>query len=671
MYSSAVQRPSKIVKSDTGRDSSPDAATRAAQFLEASLKSSLLLRFGTVITTLFLLAVFGMLSSLFIAETAEGYAAAINQAGTLRMQSYRITSSLVHGTDYAGDDSKKKTEQLIEEYTQRLQSPRIQGVLTRGPSQNVLATYQQVEQQWQQVILPNLNNHLLYDSFDQTAPFKTRHLRLVDNFVEDIHSFVAALEIDAERKNQQLRGIQLVLLVFTFLLALVSLYLTKRYVLFPLDDLLTCAKTLRQGDFSVRTRFQSEDELGQLGDTFNVMAEDLSAIYSDLEARVAEKTRDLERSNRTLELLYSATKRLSESSLSAEALEAVIHDIEHLLGATSGTICLGQPGDQQAYRYATTSQRDYLIQDSMQHNCIRCFGEGHSHRFEINGPDQSQQSQIFSTPIKDKQRQFGVMLIEFPADHSLQSWQERLLETVASHIALAITVSRQVTEKRRVALLEERSVIARELHDSIAQSLSYLKIQVSRLDKAIEEDQPKDELMKLSGVLRSALNGAYRQLRELLTTFRLRISEADLGVALQTTVDEFAERSGINIAYENRVGNCRPSPNAEIHLIQIVREALSNVVRHAEATQARVSLTGDQEGMLELMIEDDGIGIDQESDMMQNYGLPIMKERAERLDADLTITDSEQGGTRILLRFDINGTYNKDNITEQLNHVPS
>ncbi len=263
------------------------------------------------------------------------------------------------------------------------------------------------------------------------------------------------------------------------------------------------------------------------------------------------------------------------------------------------------------------------------------------------------------------------MLIEFPTDHTLQNWQERLLETVASHIGLAINVAHQVTEKRRMALLEERSVIARELHDSIAQSLSYLKIQVSRLDKAINEDQPKDELLKLSAILRSALNGTYRQLRELLTTFRLKVSEADLGAALQKTVNEFAERSGFNIAYDNSIGNCRPSPNAEIHIIQIVREALSNVVRHAGASQARVSLSCDQEGMVELVIEDDGVGINPQSDMMQHYGMPIMKERAERLGGDLSITESEQGGTRIALCFDIGDAYNTENLAEQLNHVPS
>jgi two-component system nitrate/nitrite sensor histidine kinase NarX len=639
------------------------------------LKRSLLLRFGTVITIVFLTAVSGMLSSVFIAETAEGYAAAINQAGTLRMQSYRITSSLVHGTEIAMQGTHNQTAQLIEEYNQRLHSPRIHDVLLKGPSREVLETYARVEQQWRQVILPNLDNYQRLNTMAEHSPqqvakavkFKKRHLMLVDDFVADIHRFVAALEMDAERKNEQLRVIQLILLFLTFLLALVSLYLTKRYVLAPLHDLLACATAARRGDFSVRSRYLSEDELGQLGNAFNVMAEDLSVIYADLEARVAEKTYNLERSNRSLELLYAATKRLSDSSLSAEALQAVIHDIEHLLGANCGTICLGQPGDTQAYRYASTSQQDHLERD-----CTRCLGVGQSHWFQTTPQGETRSMQIFSIPIKHKQQQFGVMLIEFPHERQLEPWQERLMETVASHIALAIDVAQQVKENRRLALLEERSVIARELHDSIAQSLSYLKIQVSRLDKAIHEGRKQSDLLHLTYVLRSALNGAYRQLRELLTTFRLRIKEADLGAALKTTVDEFAERSGIAIAYHNRIGNCQPSPNAEIHIIQILREALSNVARHADATQASVSLNCDREGLFELAIEDNGVGIKLESDMMQHYGLPIMKERAKWLGGELEITESEAGGTRILLSFHINSSNNnstKANPAERLNHA--
>ncbi len=643
------------------------------------MKNSLLLRFGTVITILFILAVSGMMSSVIIAETAEGYAAAINQAGTLRMQSYRIASSLVHRTKYFKETATARTKDLVSEYNQRLFSHRIHDVLSKGPNQKVTETYQHVESQWRELMLPNLEEYLKLSALESLSVEQNRqldtsqrnYLALVDNFVDDIHNFVEALEVDAEQNNQQLRIIQIVLLSLTLMVALISLYLTKTRVLNPLRNLLACANAARHGDFSVRSRYLGDDELGQLGQAFNVMAQDLSIIYTDLENRVREKTRDLERSNRTLELLYSATKRLSDSTLSEEVLTAVIRDIEALLGINNGTICLGQPGDDHAYRYASTRKGDILPPDKLEDQCAVCLGEGRSHTFKLDASDSRTAVNIFSAPIRDKSQQYGVLLVEFPVEMHLEEWQERLLETVASHIALAISVAKQVTQSRKLSLMEERSVIARELHDSIAQSLSYLKIQVSKLEKSINDERDKKDILLVSADLRAALNGAYRQLRELLTTFRLRVTDADLGKLLAETVEEFSIRSGFPIELVNHIGNCQFSPNAEIHIIQIIRESLSNVIRHANATRARVALECDQSGRVDVSIEDDGIGIDDEGDMMHHYGLPIMKERAEWLGGRLTIAEPAGGGTRINLSFNItdaSDTESKKQLIEQLKH---
>ncbi|MES9860300.1 MAG: ATP-binding protein [Candidatus Thiodiazotropha sp. LLP2] len=642
------------------------------------MKHSLLLRFGSVITILFILAVSGMISSMIIAETAEGYAAAINQAGTLRMQSYRIASSLAHDKSTDIHHSSDNSRLLVDEYNQRLNNPRIQDVLAKGTGTQVSETYHRVESLWLEKMLPNLIDYLNLAMMPQKSAGESTdintsrqsYLSAVDAFVDDIHLFVEALEVEAEQKNQQLRLIQLILLTLTFLVALVSLYLTKIYVLNPLNNLLSCATAARHGDFSVRSKFLSEDELGQLGQSFNLMADNLSLIYRDLESRVEEKTMDLEQSNRTLELLYSTTKRLSDSSLDEQVLIAVIHDIEALLGINNGTICLGQPGDRQAYRYASTRNTDILFRDRDQDQCAMCLGEGETHSFQIVDFDTRKKINIFSTPIRDKTQHYGVLLVELTADKELEEWQARLLETVASHIALAINVTQKDMQNRKLSLMEERSAIARELHDSIAQSLSYLKIQVARLEKAIHEEQSKHDVLLISSALRSALNGAYRQLRELLTTFRLRVTDLELSNVIEQTVDEFSSRSGITIEFVNEMGNCQFSPNTEIHIIQIIREALSNVIRHANATQARVNIQCDQQGTVIVNIEDDGIGIDEDSDMMQHYGLPIMKERTERLGGHLHINESTIGGTQINLVFNITDVSKRESnrlFSEQLN----
>ncbi len=626
------------------------------------------------------LAVISMLISVFMSETTEGFAAAINQAGTLRMQSYRIASSLVHGPS---DDTEKpvsSAENLINEFEERLFSPRIHNVLEKGPSKRVQAAYQAVASQWQTDIFPHLRVYLELLALNSDLP-DIRHevsrqqayfLSNVDGFVKRIHHFVKVLELDAEEKNSQLRIIQIFSLILILLVALVSLFLLHTNVLRPLRDLLACARAARHGDFTVRSKYLSEDELGQLGHAFNVMAEDLSKIYSDLETRVQEQTAHLERSNRSLELLYKTTRRLNDSSLESEVLVALIHDIEDLIGVNSGTICLGRPGDESGYQLASTNSLNNRRQADLLGNCQLCIRDGTTHTFGTDTID-GKRVNVFSTPIRDQVEQFGVLLVEFSEKKALEEWQQRLLETVASHIALSINVAQRASQGRMLSLMEERSVIARELHDSIAQSLSYLKIQVSRLEKSVSEEHDQESILSITQVLRSALNGAYRQLRELLTSFRLRVNEAGLVATLENTVREYADRSGIQIEFVDRIANCRFSPNAEIHVIHIIREALSNVIRHASATTAQVLLECRPDGVVRVRVEDDGIGITGENgDMMQHYGLPIMTERAAWLGGELSITETDNGGTRIELTFSISGsdhTLSHENLLQKMNNA--
>ena len=617
------------------------------------LKKSLLLRVGFSMAIIITLAVVGMLSSGFIAQTSEGYAAAINQAGTLRMQSYRIATSLVHGTAVSSEYVGARTKELVDEFEERLFSPRIHNVLSKRSSLRVEEAYHSVEQKWKEHIQPQLLDYVMLQSNARESVLggqgigvqRQYYLFNVDDFVQSIHHFVKVLELDAESKIQQLRLIQIVSLVLILLVSVVSMYLTQKSVLKPLKELLVCATAARHGDFSVRSQYLEEDELGQLGNAFNVMAVDLSKTYADLELRVKEKTADLERSNRSLELLYLTTRRLSEAPPNQEILQEVINDIEQQIDIRGGVICLKHLADEQTVCTATRLGDD-AIEDL---ECNLCFGDGTSHIVQLH----HRKRMIFSTPIRDQDEQYGVLLVEVPEGEGqhLEDWQKRLLETVASHIALAINMARRAMQSRMVSLLEERSVIARELHDSLAQSLSYLKIQVSRLEKQLVDGRSTGDILKISHVLRTALNGAYRQLRELLTTFRLRISEAGLGAALEDTVAEFRERSGIRIELDNRLINRKLNPNSEIHVLQIIREALSNVIRHADATHARVYLDYSDSGQVTVVVEDNGVGIASDREMMLHYGLPIMKERAEWLGGELEIGEPEKGGTQIKLSF--------------------
>jgi two-component system nitrate/nitrite sensor histidine kinase NarX len=256
---------------------------------------------------------------------------------------------------------------------------------------------------------------------------------------------------------------------------------------------------------------------------------------------------------------------------------------------------------------------------------------------------------MLTLPLKDTEHHYGVLQLEMPQGKELAQWQTQLLEALSRHIGIAIGTARRIEQSRRLSLLEERAALARELHDSLAQSLSYMKIQVSRL-KPLLPDTDAEPAGEVLAELREGLNSAYRQLRELLTTFRLRIDGEGLASALQATVAEFSARGGIPIGLDVHLAGCSLNPNEEIHTLQIVREALSNVLNHARASRAEVRLTCNGDGSVSAVVTDDGIGV-REAAGAHHYGMAIMVERARYLGGTLDVENLPTLGTRVTLHF--------------------
>jgi len=216
---------------------------------------------------------------------------------------------------------------------------------------------------------------------------------------------------------------------------------------------------------------------------------------------------------------------------------------------------------------------------------------------------------------------------------------------------MALGAARRGEQERLLALQEERSVIARELHDSLAQALSYMKIQASLLQRVAGDPARAAEAGPILVDLRAGINAAYRQLRELLVSFRLGLS-GDLDRLLGDAVREYGARGKLEVALELRLGDCVLSPNQEVHVLQIVREALSNMVRHAGARRARVAVLGDAGGEVGIEVEDDGVGLGAPpEDARNHHGLSIMRERAHSLGGEIEIGDRAEGGTRVRVRF--------------------
>ena len=596
---------------------------------------SIIFRSGLTMGGIVLLALLGMISSVFIAESTKGDAAAINLAGSLRMQSYRIATRL---QSFVGTGRTEAVTREIEQFENRLDQLWQTGAisLAEGDSKNrVLRT---LSTSWNNTLRPLLEAALTH------ARPSTAYLQQVDDFVAKLDAFVKLLEQQTEAKILLLRLVQGLALFFTLVLIFTAMYQLHSGVIVPLRELVELAHKARGGDLTVRVSHVGKDELGVLGHAFNLMATDLSAMYVDLEARVEQQTQALRVSNRALELLYRTARRLGEATLDDAGHRALLVEIEKLIGSDSVTLCLVDPITRQTSRKISTQpQPPKCTTFCGRPNCEPCLGDGTTHPLDTDPI-------LFSIPVRDRDQQFGVLIVRNP-DSEAATWQLPLLEAVARNIAAALRANQQTEHHRRLALLEERAAIARELHDSLAQSLSYLKIQVSRLQLLSKGTEMAPQASDIMAELREGLNNAYRQLRELIATFRLKMEHSRLEDSLRELTQEFSRRGQLPIELDHSDWNCTLDPNQQIHVTHIIREALNNAVKHARAQGISVRLSGPHEGEAAIDIADDGIGLPAQINRENHFGLNIMRERATYLDGVLSMHSQPGHGVRVQLRF--------------------
>lgn len=605
------------------------------------LRRSILLLVALAMLTLTLISLAGMSASVVVVESARGSASAINVAGSLRRLTHRV-ANLIAVDALSGRGMSVRVEQAVADFEHQLEHPALQRVIQRAPGELFAATYRGVVATWQLSLRPRLER-----LGQQGPPPPTEQVEAllleVDAFVDQLNSMVAVLEHDTEARIQDLRHILALAIALTVVVVVAALVLLRRLLQRPLAGLLEAARSIAGGDFSARVAHTGADELGQMGTAFNLMADELSKLYRDLERHVADKTAELQRSNRSLELLYHAIARLYHAPTAAEAYAATLRDIERIAGLAGSFVCIEPRHDGPAAVIASSLGPCPDRSADAEAACAACRGAAPSVP-AASGP-------LLRFPLRDREHHYGMLRLGLPEGGRLEDWQRQLVEALSRHIGMALGVARRGEQERLLALQEERSVIARELHDSLAQALSYMKIQVSLLQPVVADPARTAEAGPILADLREGISAAYRQLRELLVSFRLGLA-GDLGRLLRDAAREYGVRGGVEVALELRLGDCVLSPNQEVHVLQIVREALSNMVRHAAARSAWVVLQGEGGGTVSVRVDDDGVGIGEPPANARNHhGLSIMRERARSLSGRFDIGPRPGGGTRVSVRF--------------------
>ncbi len=235
-----------------------------------------------------------------------------------------------------------------------------------------------------------------------------------------------------------------------------------------------------------------------------------------------------------------------------------------------------------------------------------------------------------------------------------------LYRSIGEHLGMALENARLARENLRMTVMNERQMMASEVHDSLAQTMAYMKMRVALLLDALRAAESGNaRALKYATDLQGALGEAYADLRELLAQFRSRMDPMGLAHALQGIAEGFEGRTGIRLSIENSLAELKLTVDEEANVFHIVQEALANVARHSGATQARLTI-GERDGDYEFTVEDDGTGFfalgtrpggEGERGLRHHLGVNIMRERAQRLAGRIEIGNLPGCGARIRLAF--------------------
>lgn len=268
----------------------------------------------------------------------------------------------------------------------------------------------------------------------------------------------------------------------------------------------------------------------------------------------------------------------------------------------------------------------------------------------------TQELALIVVPLRHQNRNLGIynLFVSAALLDEFRVYQE-LFTSVGRFLGMAIEKARLDEETKRLSLMEERTRMANELHDSLAQTLVSLRYQVRVLDDNLQqshEEQAWESIEKLE----NTLGEANAEMRELIAHFRAPLDTDGVVSGVERAVQRFKRHSDISIFFQNNWPKQRLPSEYELHIIRIVQEALANIAKHSRANTVRVLLQGKSNRNFRVLIEDDGVGLPvkaKETKAGENIGLSIMRDRARSIGGRLVV-DSEPGeGTRVVLLFSL------------------
>ncbi len=624
----------------------------------------LAVKIGAIGCALLLMALVAIGLTLRLTWSLEGGAAAVNEAGRMRMQTWQLAQALP-------DASPQRLALLIGQLDTSLallekgDAARPLSVPRDAASRAALAAVQQrwqrVRAAWQQ---PMRGSHAV--QAEVTA-------QQAQSFVGEVDHLVGRIEQQLARWTTWLNTAQFVMMALAIAAALALMYAAQLLVFGPLARLQTALAQVEAGDLSVRVQADGGDEFGAVARGFNRMALRLQDLYASLERRVQQKTEHLQAERARLAVLYDGAALVAR----ADSLPVLAQGFAAQMRKTA-------QADAVALRWSDEDNRRYVLLASeglpeemvAAEHCVPtgdCFcGQPQAQartqlvalqdwrsgvpvgasasRVDAGQCRRAGFVSVLSVPVRLHERIVGEVDLFFRDATTLAPDDRALLDALASHLAGGMEGLRADALQREAAVADERGLLARELHDSIAQSLAFLKIQAGLLRRDIARVPPDGARVQATlAELDTGIRESLSDVRELLLHFRTRTNAEDIVPALRTTMTKFEHQTGLPAHLQIAGEGMALPPDVQVQVLHVVQEALSNVRKHAQASQVWVEVEQGPQWAVE--VRDDGQGMAQTAPALDetHVGLRIMRERAAGIGARLEIESVAGAGTCVRL----------------------
>ena len=608
------------------------------------------LKLALVATPFLVLTLLAIAATLWVSWQLEGGAAAVNEAGRMRMQTYRLSLSLAT----ADDASRRRQVQAFEDSLALLRHGDPERPLFVPWDDTVRARFAEVEQDW-----AAFGRH-----WNGAARPELPELRATAAaFVADIDALVGAIEAHMSRWTALQHLLQTAVLALVVAAGATLLLTGYRFVLEPVSQLKRAIERLQGGDFGTRISPSSNDEFGTLAAGFNQLAGQLQSMYRNLEAKVAEKTSQLQEKGERLQALYDVSTLIAGATTLDDLARGFTQRIARVAHADAVALRWSDEANQRYLLLASQGLPQGMVENE------QCLKAGDCHcgvpqaapgvrvipvqslpRGNLGHCARADFETVVSLPVRLHERTMGELDLFYNAQVAPSQAERSLLEALVAHLSAAMENLRIDSLAKEAAVSQERNLLARELHDSIAQSLAFLKIQVQLMRDALAGGDAQ-RVQAVLAEIDAGVRESYGDVRELLLHFRTRANAEDIEPALQTTLRKFEHHSGIQASLRMHGQGLPLSPDLQIQVLHIVQEALSNVRKHARA--GRVWLDVQQQPHWRFEVRDDGIGfdVDDHGRGESHVGLRIMAERAERIGARLELISTPGRGSSVLLEL--------------------